>query len=180
MVPCANTYGWLKNWRLVTKFTISVSQDVYYKMYVPLSEEKVAKHNCSFFCYVLCRHICNFKYFRIPLIRNANGNGTHSEIIGSSSNLVLKWLEWLIKRLIKRCLHLFLKLTKMTEGLFEGFRSEKWFELQIFWNVNIHIFDQSCTWEDLANFKKCQRLFQLLWGQGTHYFHPNALESSFL
>ena len=89
-------YIWY-NWRLVTKFTISVSQDVYYKMYVPLSEEKVAKHNCSFFCYVLCRHICNFKYFRIPLIGNANGNGTHSEIIGSSSNLVLKWLEWFLR-----------------------------------------------------------------------------------
>ena len=68
------------------------------------------------------------------------------------------------------------KINENDRGLFEGFRSEKWFELQIFWNVNIHIFDQSCTWEDLANFKKCQRLFQLLWGQGTHYFHPNALE----
>lgn len=67
--------------------------DFYYKMYVPLSEGKVAKHNCSFFCGVLCRHICNFKYFRVPLIQNAKGNGKHSEIIGSSSKLVLKWLE---------------------------------------------------------------------------------------
>lgn len=61
--------------------------DFYYKMYVPLSEGKVAKHNCSFFCGVLCRHICNFKYFRVPLIQNVKGNGKHSEIKGSSSKL---------------------------------------------------------------------------------------------
>ena len=39
---------------------------------------------------------------------------------------------------------------------------ENSFELQIIFKINIHIFAQSCTWKELTNYTKFERLFKLL------------------
>ena len=43
------------------------------------------------------------------------------------------------------------------------FKVENSFELQIIFEISIHICAQSCTWKELTNRKKFQRIFQLLW-----------------
>ena len=54
-------------------------------------------------------------------------------------------------------------------------RSENSFELQIVLKINIHICAQSCTWKKLTYYKKCKRLFLLLWSQEIRHNDPVTL-----
>ena len=47
------------------------------------------------------------------------------------------------------------------------------YELQIIFEINIHVFVQSCTWKELTNFSKFCCLFPILWGKKIQHF--NAL-----
>ena len=48
-------------------------------------------------------------------------------------------------------------------------KSEHSFKLQIISKVNIHICAQPCTWKEITNYKKFQRLSLLQWSQETRH-----------
>ena len=48
---------------------------------------------------------------------------------------------------------------------------ENSFELQIIFEIHLRIFAQPCTWKELTNYTKFERLFNLLWSLKTRYFY---------